>query len=119
MEFKEQIEGLLEKCFEEGEQPKIAKDMSEDFFDRLEKEKMKAGEDLESKAISFGSSDQAKDCVEKYEKAKEEYNYRVEQLEKSLSKGEKSYNEAVDVKYAKKAVERAEIDLKYAKKHDS
>lgn len=119
MEFNEQIEGLFEKCLEEGEQPKIAKDIAEDFFGRLEKEKIKAGDDVESKVISFGSSDQAKDCVEKYEKAKEEYKYRVEQLEKSLSKGEKSYNEAVDVKYAKKAVERAEIDLKYAKKQES
>lgn len=119
MEFNEQIEGLQRKCFEECEEQNITKDITEDFFDRLEKEKIKVGEDIESKEISFGSSDQAKDCVEKYEKAKEEYSYRVEQLEKSLSKGEKSYNEAVDVKYAKKAVERAEIDLKYAKKHNS
>ncbi|MEL7648633.1 MAG: hypothetical protein AAGU76_11105 [Sedimentibacter sp.] len=117
MEFKEQIEDLHERCFEKIEQPETAKNLAEDFFERLENEKTKTGVE-NSKAVAFGSSEEVKDSAKKLEKAKEEYNYRVKQLEKSLSNGEKSFNEAIDVKYAQKAIERAEIDLKYAKKNN-
>lgn len=118
MEYNEITENLRESNCEAGEKTEPVKDVAEDFFERLEHEKIKAGEG-NSKAVAFGSANEVKDSIEKYEKAKEEYNYRVKQLDKSISKGEKSFNESIDVKYAKRAVERAEIDLKYAKKNNS
>lgn len=117
MEYNEITENLRETNCKAIEKTEPLKDIMEDFFERLEQEKIRAAG--ESKAVAFGSANEVKDSIEKYEKAKEEYNYRVKQLDKSISKGEKSFNESIDVKYAKKAVERAEIDLKYAKKYNS
>lgn len=112
MEFNENIEDMHEINKETNERTDIEKDITEDFFERLEHEK-------NSKTVAFGSSEELKDSMEKYEKAMDEYNYRLELLNKSISKGEKSFNESIDAKYAKRAVERAEIDLKYAKKSNS
>ncbi len=119
MEFNEKLEDLNEVNREINEKTEPVKNLAEDFFERFEHEKIKVGEEGNSKAISFGRTDEVKDSMEKYEKAMEEYNYRLELLNKSINKGEKSFNESIDAKYAKRAVERAEIDLKYAKKNNS
>jgi len=116
MEFNElnenfnNIENLSEINNKIQENTEPIKSISEDFLERLEQEKNK---------VSFGSLNDEKYRLEQYEKAKEEYKYRVELLDKSLEKGKNSYNEGLDVKYAKKAVEREAIDLKYANKNNS
>ena len=109
MECNEKLEDLRESNSEAREKTESIKGITEDFFERLEHEKK----------VAFGSTYGVEDYLEKYDKAKEEYNYKLEQLEKSISKGEKSVNEKIDVDYAKRAVERSEIDLKYAKKYNS
>lgn len=119
MEYNEKFEDLRESICEAREKAESAKGITEDFFERLEHEKTKEGATVNSKEVAFGSTYGVEDYLEKYDKAKEEYNYKLEQLEKSISDGEKSVNEKIDVDYAKRAVERSEIDLKYAKKYNS
>jgi hypothetical protein len=117
MEFYDEIEGIRENNDKSYENSEPAKGITEDFLERLEQEKMNEATKDKSKSISFGSLNDVDYNLEKYNKAKEEYEYRVKLYEKSISKGEKSYNEKLDMEYAKKALDRAKIDLQYAEKY--
>jgi hypothetical protein len=117
MEFIDGMENIQESNFKTIESSEPAKNISEDFLERLEQDKINDQAKENSKAISFGSLNDVDYNMEQYNKAKEEYSYRVNILEKSISKGENSFNENLDAEYAKKAMEKAEIDLKYAEKY--
>lgn len=117
MEYQDGIENVQEIGSKSYENTEPTKGITEDFLERLEQEKMNDASTDKSNAVSFGSLNGVDYNLEKYNKAKEEYEYRVKLFEKSINKGENSFNEKLDAEYAKKSMERAEIDLKYAEKY--
>lgn len=119
MEYKDEVENLQEIGSKSYENIEPTKGITEDFLERLEQEKTNDASTDKTKSVSFGSLNDVDYNLEKYNKAKEEYEYRVKLFEKSIGKGENSFNEKLDAEYAKKSMERAEIDLKYAEKYHS
>lgn len=119
MEFYDEIENTLENNCENCEKTESTKGITEDFLERLEKEKINDEAINKSKAIAFGSLDDVDYNLEKFNKTKEEYDYRVKILGKSISEGENSFNEKLDAEYAERAMERAKTDLEYAEKYHS